>query len=90
MALALPVVGVDVGLGLLGATIGFERDTPLFQTSFFPDLTQVNLLSPRFSIFPIFGQAAPAFGAAKEACGVMRARINTSMARSAFRLMAQR
>ena len=39
------VVGEVVGVGVGDAmTVGFLTATPLFQTNFFPDLIQVNLL----------------------------------------------
>jgi predicted membrane protein len=38
-------VGVGEGVGVgVGVGVGFLIATPLFQTSFLPDLTQVNLM----------------------------------------------
>jgi hypothetical protein len=41
-------------------------DTPLSQTSFFPDFTQVNFFPADIAVLPSFEQEAPAFTAANE------------------------
>jgi hypothetical protein len=38
--------------------------TPLFQTSFVPDLTQVNFLPDAVAVVPAFVHLAPALGVA--------------------------
>jgi hypothetical protein len=48
-------VGVATGDGFLIAT-------PLFQTSFFPDLTQVNFLPASLAVAPALVHLAPALG----------------------------
>jgi hypothetical protein len=53
-----------------GATAGFVTATPLFHTSFLPDLTQVNFLPETELVVPTFAQAAPALTAAM--AGVLR------------------
>jgi hypothetical protein len=54
--------------GFLGAEVllGFTEvanETPLFQTNFVPDLTQVNFFVPTISVEFTFVHFAPAFGA---------------------------
>ena len=53
-------VGVGVGAGA-GVGTGFLIATPLFQTSFFPDLTQVNFLPEAVAVTPAFLHFAPGF-----------------------------
>ena len=53
--------GVDVGVAT-GA--GFLITTPLFQTSFLPDLTQVNFFPLAVAVAPTFVHLAPALGVA--------------------------
>jgi hypothetical protein len=43
---------------------GFLITTPLFQTSFFPDLTHVNFLPAAVAVDPALVHLAPALGAA--------------------------
>ena len=52
-------VGVATGEGLLTAT-------PLFQTSFVPDLMQVNFFPPDIEVAPAFVHLAPALTAAND------------------------
>ena len=54
-------VGVDVGVT---AGSDFFIATPLFQTSFVPDLTQVNFLPEAVAVEPTFVHLAPALGVA--------------------------
>ena len=64
-------VGVAVGVGVgAGLVTGSTSVTPLFQTNFLPDLTQVNFLPADVEMDPIFLQVAPAFTA--ENAGVER------------------
>jgi hypothetical protein len=63
--------GVGVGVGSTGLNTGFGDGfgaaliaTPLFQTSFVPDLTQVNFLPEAVAVVPAFVHFAPAFGVA--------------------------
>ncbi len=55
--------GVGVGGGVtIGA--GFFIATPLFHTSFVPDLMQVNFLPEAVAVDPTFEHLVPAFGVA--------------------------
>jgi hypothetical protein len=54
-------VGVGVGVAT-GA--GFVIATPLFQTSFVPDLMQVNFFPPAVAVDPALVHLAPALEAA--------------------------
>jgi hypothetical protein len=56
-------VGVGVGVGVTTGD-GFFIATPLFQTSFFPDLTHVNFLPADVAVAPAFVHLAPALGVA--------------------------
>jgi hypothetical protein len=72
-------IGVDVGVGVgsgvgdvegngvaIGDGIGAALiATPLFHTSFLPDLTQVNFLPEAVAVAPALVHFAPAFTAAK-------------------------
>jgi hypothetical protein len=64
-------VGVDVGVGDgegvdigVATDIGFLIAMPLFQTSFLPDLMQVNFLPAKVDVEPAFVHFAPALGVA--------------------------
>ena len=70
-------VGVGEGVGVGVATgAGFLIATPLFQTSFVPDLMQVNFFPDAVAVDPAFVHFDPAFGAAAWR-GVARVRIKT-------------
>ena len=70
-------VGDGEGVGVGVATgAGFFIATPLFQTSFVPDLMQVNFLPEAVAVDPAFVHLAPALGAAAWS-GVARVRIKT-------------
>ncbi len=56
-------VGVGVGVGVATGA-GFLIATPLFHTSFVPDLMQVNFLPLAVAVAPTFAHFAPALGAA--------------------------
>ena len=57
--------GVAGALGVgLGVGAGFLTTTPLFHTSFVPDLTQVNFLPAAVAVAPAFVHLAPALGVA--------------------------
>ena len=66
-------VGVGVGVGVevtvaVGDGVGLGAAliaTPLFHTSFVPDLIQVNFLPPAVAVAPALVHLAPAFTAAK-------------------------
>jgi hypothetical protein len=63
-------VGVGEGEGegeVVG--VGFLIATPLFQTSFFPDFTQVNFLPFNVAVLPAFLQGSPALTAATALSG---------------------
>ncbi len=60
------VIGVGVGVGVVigvgvgvGVGVGFLIATPLFQTSFDPDLTQVYLIPFEVLVCPTFLQLVP-------------------------------
>ena len=62
-------VGVGVGSGVgvgIGVTtgVGFLITTPLFQTRFFPDLTQVNFFPTAVAVAPALVHFDPALGVA--------------------------
>ena len=59
-------VGVVVAVGFGVAALGIV--TPLSQTNFFPDLTQVNFLLPTICVALALGQEAPALALAAFAC----------------------
>jgi hypothetical protein len=66
-------IGVEVGVGSTGLKTGFASGfgaaftaTPLFQTSFVPDLTHVNFLPDEIDVVPALVHFAPAFTAANE------------------------
>ncbi len=67
--------GVGVGFGVTTGA-GFLIATPLFQTSFVPDLTHVYFLPDAVAVDPAFEHLAPAFGTAAWS-GVARVRIKT-------------
>ena len=78
-------VGVGVGVGVgdgsgvgvgVATGAGFFIATPLFQTSFVPDLTQVNFFPPAVAVVPALVHLAPALGAAAFS-GVARVRSKT-------------
>ena len=76
-------VGVAVGLGVgvgVGVTTGagFLIATPLFHTSFAPDLIQVNFFPPAVAVDPAFVHLAPALGAAALS-GVARVKIKKTV-----------
>jgi hypothetical protein len=63
--------GVGAGVGSTGLNTGFGDGfgaaliaTPLFQTSFVPDLTQVNFLPEAVAVAPALVHLAPALGVA--------------------------
>ncbi len=64
-------VGVAVGVGSTGLKTGLVdgfgaalMTTPLFQTSFVPDLTQENFLPDAVAVVPALAHLAPALGVA--------------------------
>ena len=66
-------VGDGVGAGSTGLKTGLRFglgaaffDTPLFHTSFLPDLTQVNFFPPAVAVAPALVHLAPALTAAFE------------------------
>ena len=63
-----------VGVGVLLTTV------PLFQTNFFPDLTQKYLTPPVVLVFPTFGQVVPVIVAACD--GVAKTEINNAITRT--------
>ena len=70
-------VGVAVGVGSTGVKTGLGDGfgaaliaTPLFQTSFVPDLIHVNFLPDAVAVVPAFVHLAPALTAAKEGAAI--------------------
>jgi hypothetical protein len=60
-------VGIGAGVGVGVATAeGFLIATPLFQTSFVPDLMQVNFFPLAVAVVPAFVHLTPALAAAKD------------------------
>jgi hypothetical protein len=64
-------VGIGSGVGSTGLNTGLDDGfgaalitTPLFQTSFVPDLTQVNFLPEAVAVVPNLLHLAPALGVA--------------------------
>jgi hypothetical protein len=77
-------VGVAEGFGAVALIA-----TPLFHTSFDPDLIQVNFLPPVVDVAPTFLHLAPALTAAKE--GVVTREMQSSKTRNSLnRFMAKR
>jgi hypothetical protein len=75
--------GVGVGVGSTGLNTGFGDGfgaaliaTPLFQTSFVPDLIHVNFLPDAVAVVPAFVHLAPALGVAAWT-GVARVKSKT-------------
>jgi hypothetical protein len=63
----VPAEGLDFSSSVFFTPVpGSFVATPLFQIDFFPDFTHVNFLPPITAVFPILGQAEPAFAAATE------------------------
>jgi hypothetical protein len=67
----------------------FFTATPLFQTSFVPDLMQVNFFPPVVDVAPAFGHLAPAFAAAKEGVAISEI-LRTRTRNNRNRFMAKR
>ena len=70
-------VGVGVGVASTGLKTGLGDGfgaaliaTPLFQTSFVPDLTHVNFFPDAVAVVPAFVHFAPALTAAKEGAAI--------------------
>jgi hypothetical protein len=70
-------VGVSVGVASTGLKTGLGDGfgaaliaTPLFQTSFVPDLTHVNFFPDAVAVVPAFVHFAPALTAAKEGAAI--------------------
>jgi hypothetical protein len=84
-------VGIDdgdgAGVGSTGLKTGFRSRfgaaftaTPLFQTSFVPDLMQVNFFPPETEVDPAFVHLAPALTAAND--GTVMRDIDSKRARN--------
>ena len=93
-------VGVGVGVGVgdgegegvgVGDTTGngFLITTPLFQTSFFPDLTHVNFLPAAVAVAPALAHLAPAFTAANDGAEIMDS-DSSSATRTLLRVITKR
>ncbi len=87
-------VGVGVGAGSAGLKTGLRFgfgaafiDTPLFHTSFLPDLTQVNFLPAAVAVAPALVHFAPALTAAFEGAVIKeRERITDRRIRNLLRM----
>ena len=80
-------VGAGVGVGCTGLNTGLGDGfgtaliaTPLFQTSFVPDLIQVNFLPEAVAVAPTFAHLSPVFTAAKD--GTVNREINKKRVRN--------
>jgi hypothetical protein len=78
-------VAVGDGVGFGAALIA----KPLFQTSFFPDLTQVNFLPDAVAVTPAFVHLAPALTAAKDGAEIM-ASDSSSATKTLLRVITKR
>ena len=65
-----------------GSGFGFVTTTPLFQTSFFPLLTQVNFLPFTVAVLPAFLHGSPALTAAIALMGATRSDVTISAPRN--------
>ena len=88
--------GVGVGVGSTGLNTGFRfglgaalTATPLFHTSFFPDLTQVNFFPATVVVAPALVHLAPALTAANDGA-VISEMDRTKARRIRARVMAIR
>ena len=84
-------VRVGVGLGELAGN-GFGAAlilTPLFHTSFFPDLTHVNFLPAAVAVAPALVHLAPAFTAAKDGAEIKDS-DSSSATRTLLRVITKR
>jgi len=72
------IAGVGEGVGVMTG-FGTAITTPLFQTSFFPDLVQVNVLPLNTSFVPTLGHELPALGLAASAT------VNVEITRAAIK-----
>ena len=80
-------IGVGVGSGVgITTGIGFLIAAPLFQTSFFPDLMQVNFFPAAVAVVPALAHLAPALTDAKDGAATSeRVRITDSKTRNFLR-----
>jgi hypothetical protein len=86
--------GVGVGVGSTGLNTGIGDGfgaaltaTPLFQTSFVPNLTQVNFFPPKVAVDPAFVHFAPALGVAANEGAAIRDMDNMSAKSKRERVM---
>ncbi len=93
-------VGVGVGVGEgdgsgvcvtegVAEGVGGLIATPLFQTSFLPDLIQVNFFPPAVDVAPTLEHLSPALTAAKEGV-TMTVSANKNASNNRDRLITQR
>ena len=88
--------GVGAGVGSSGLNTGFRFGfgaaltvTPLFQTSFVPDLMQVNFLPPAVAVDPALVHLAPALTDAKDGAEIMDS-DSSSATRTLLRVITKR
>ncbi len=87
-------VGVGVGSAGLNTGFGFGfaaalTETPLFQISLLPDLTQVYFFPPVVEVAPAFVHLAPALTAAKDGAAIKEI-VTTKAKKRRERFMAKR
>jgi hypothetical protein len=81
-------MGSEVADGVgVGATAGFATATPLFQTSFFPDLTQVKVFPEVMEVLPALGQKAPALTAANAGIDKEEHKMEITTRNASFRFI---
>ena len=91
-------VGVGTGVGVGDGSTGLKTGlgdgfgaalttTPLFHTSFVPDLTQVNFFPPKVAVDPAFVHFAPALGVAANEGAAIRDMDNMSAKSKRERVM---
>ncbi len=77
---------VTEGAGF-GAAAGFATATPLFQTSFFPDLMQVKVFPEAMEVLPALVQEAPALTAANAGIDTEVPKIEKTIRNASFRFI---
>jgi hypothetical protein len=84
-------IGSPIAVGFVGVGFGAATliATPLFQTSFVPDLMHVNFLPDAVAVDPALVHLAPAFTAAKEGA-VIKDKQSSSAIRILLRVITKR
>jgi hypothetical protein len=81
-------IGSEVadGVGVVAAA-GFATATPLFQTNFLPDLTQVKVFPEAMEVLPALGHEAPAFTAANAGIDKEEHKMEITTRNASFRFI---